>query len=137
TFQPLVGGIAGYSYGNIEQCYNTGSITCNTATASRVGGIAGYVGASGSNADIRGCYNTGPLNGGSTSGSLCGGSLATGIGSTVGFYYNQQGSIPIDGLGNITDGDFMTNADNLVTAFPSYWEHKPGEPYPTLKEVPY
>ncbi len=137
TFQPVVGGIAGYSYGNIEQCYNTGTITCNTVTASRAGGIAGYVGASGSNADIIYCYNTGLLNGGSTSGSLCGGSLATGIGSTVGFYYNQQGSIPIDGLGNITDGDFMTNADNLVTAFPTYWEHKAGEPYPTLKDVPY
>ncbi len=137
TFQPVVGGIAGYSDGNIEQCYNTGTITCNTATASRAGGIAGYVGASGSNADIIYCYNTGLLNGGSTSGSLCGGSLAAGIGSTVGFYYNQQGSIPIDGLGNITDGDFMTNADNLVTAFPTYWEHKAGEPYPTLKNVPY
>ena len=137
TFQPVVGGIAGWTNEVIERCYNTGSITCNTSTSSRVGGIAGYVGVDGGSADIKYCYNIGLLNSSGTSGSLCGGSISTGIGDIVGFYYNQQGSIPIDGFGNITDGDFMTNADNLVTSGPSYWEHKAGEPYPTLKEVPY
>ncbi|MDR1905520.1 MAG: hypothetical protein LBQ27_01190, partial [Clostridiales bacterium] len=47
-----VGGIAGYNYGTIENCYNTGDVSGNNY----VGGIAGV------NYDtIENCYNTGDV----------------------------------------------------------------------------
>ena len=58
-----VGGIAGYSIGSIEDCYNTGSVS----GGNNVGGIAGY-----SSGTIEDCYNTGSVSGGSNVGGIAG-----------------------------------------------------------------
>lgn len=86
-----VGGIAGYSSGNIEDCYNTGSVS----GGSNVGGIAGTAdgatdchnegtvsgsdcvgGILGSGADLNGvvnrCYNTGDISGEGGVGGIAG-----------------------------------------------------------------
>ena len=58
-----VGGIAGYSIGSIEDCYNTGSVS----GGNNVGGIAGY-----SSGTIEDCYNTGSVSGGNNVGGIAG-----------------------------------------------------------------
>ena len=50
-----IGGIAGYSYGKIEKCYNKASITA-TGTQPTVGGIVGKA-----NTDVKNCYNVGNI----------------------------------------------------------------------------
>lgn len=61
-----VGGIAGYSYSSIEDCYNTGSIS----GGDNVGGISGQ----NISGMIRNCYNTGSISGGSNVGGIVGNS---------------------------------------------------------------
>ena len=56
------GGIAGYNYGTISTCYNTGSVS-----GSYVGGIAGS-----SSGTISTCYNTGSVSGTSEVGGIAG-----------------------------------------------------------------
>ena len=64
----LSGGIAGYNYGTIENCYNTGTVTGLIS-----GGIAGYQGAFTINkGTITNCYNTGTVNGSGNSGGIVG-----------------------------------------------------------------
>ncbi len=56
------GGIAGYTYGVIENCYNTGSVTADTSktTNRAIGGIVGTLYASGT---LKNSYNTGKITG--------------------------------------------------------------------------
>lgn len=61
-----VGGIAGYSIGSIEDCYNTGSVS----GGNNVGGIWGQ----NISGMIRNCYNTGSISGGSNVGGIVGNS---------------------------------------------------------------
>lgn len=60
--QPLhTGGIAGYCYGSIENCYSTGAISARTdRTNKAVGGIVGTLYAEGS---LKNSYNTGSVTG--------------------------------------------------------------------------
>lgn len=51
----VMGGVAAYNYGAIDQCFNAGNLTSNEPNAS-VGGIAGFNGGAVSN-----CYNTGSI----------------------------------------------------------------------------
>lgn len=60
--QPLqTGGIAGYCYGSIKNCYNTGAISARTdRTNKAVGGIVGTLYAAGT---LENAYNTGSVTG--------------------------------------------------------------------------
>ena len=57
-----IGGIAGYAYGVIENCYNTGSVTADKSrtTNRAIGGIVGTLYASGI---LQNSYNTGKITG--------------------------------------------------------------------------
>ena len=57
-----IGGIAGYTYGTVENCYSTGNVSARTDrdTNKGIGGIAGRVYAS---AVLRNCYVTGTVTG--------------------------------------------------------------------------
>ena len=60
-----VGGIVGYSYGTVENCYNTGMVVGDY----QAGGI---VGVNGYNSIVRNCYNTGTVTGIEYAGGLAG-----------------------------------------------------------------
>lgn len=57
-----IGGIVGYTYGTVENCYSTGNVSARTdrGTNKGIGGIAGQVKAS---AVLRKCYVTGTVTG--------------------------------------------------------------------------
>lgn len=57
-----IGGIVGYTYGTVENCYSTGNVSARTDrdTNKGIGGIAGQVYAS---AVLRNCYVTGTVTG--------------------------------------------------------------------------
>ena len=57
-----IGGIVGYTYGTVENCYSTGNVSARTdrGTNKGIGGIAGQVYAS---AVLRNCYVTGAVTG--------------------------------------------------------------------------
>ena len=57
-----IGGIVGYTYGTVENCYSTGNVSARTdrGTNKGIGGIAGQVYAS---AVLRNCYVTGTVTG--------------------------------------------------------------------------
>ena len=58
-----VGGVVGYNYGTIENCYNTGDIKGGNS----VGGVAGY-----NYGTVQNCYNTGDIKGGTWVGGVAG-----------------------------------------------------------------
>ena len=123
-----VGGIAGYSSGNIEDCYNTGSVR-----GGYVGGIAGYSGGS-----ITDCYNEGEVSGGyvggiagysggsiegcynegEVSGSYAGGIAGNSDGGRIKGCYNT-GSVSVNevydysgGIVGISEGDRIEDCYN-------------------------
>jgi hypothetical protein len=68
------GGLAGYNYGTISNCYSTGTVSGIDGSA-YTGGLAGY-----NYGTISNCYSTGTVSGGSNS---------TALGGLVGFNYNS------------------------------------------------
>ena len=63
-----VGGIAAFSSGNIENCYNKTNISMNSAGSSTLGvggvpraGVGGIVGILGGDSDVYHCYNNGKI----------------------------------------------------------------------------
>lgn len=66
-----VGGIAGYNWGMIQNCYHTGKIGDMTFSHTYSGGIAGY-----HEGIITGCYNTGDITGGYVGGIVGDGHLS-------------------------------------------------------------
>ena len=60
-----VGGVCGYNYGTITNCYNTGVVN----GSNNVGGVCGR---NNSSSKIENCYNTGVVNGSSYVGGVCG-----------------------------------------------------------------
>ena len=59
-----VGGVCGYNYGTIKNCYNTGDVSGSNS----VGGVCGY----NYYGRIRNCYNTGEVSGSDYVGGVCG-----------------------------------------------------------------
>ncbi|MGA2677759.1 MAG: GLUG motif-containing protein [Sedimentisphaerales bacterium] len=53
-----LGGLVGYNYGSISNCYSTGLVNNDSSGSTNVGGLVGRNGGS-----IRNCYSTGPVNG--------------------------------------------------------------------------
>ena len=60
-----VGGVCGWSFGDISSCTNTGAVSGNDT----VGGVCGL---SEDNSTIQGCHNEGKVTGGSKVGGVCG-----------------------------------------------------------------
>ena len=79
------GGIAGYNYGSISNCYNTGAVSASSSYSysySYAGGIAGYNSDDGS---ISNCYNTGAVSSDDYAGGIAG---STDSSSSISNCYN-------------------------------------------------
>ena len=70
-----VGGVCGYSHGNITNCYNTGTvegISVNNDPSDNTGGICGKLLCLNTPISITNCYNTGKVSGANSVGGVCG-----------------------------------------------------------------
>ena len=84
-----VGGVVGLNSGNVENCYNTGTVTGTvnvSGNSSVVGGVVGY-----NNGSVTNCYNTGEVSG------------KISVGGVVG--YNNSGTVKnCYNTGNVSGG---------------------------------
>ncbi|MBR4022588.1 MAG: hypothetical protein IKI94_08360 [Ruminococcus sp.] len=94
-----IGGICGYNYGTITNCYNTDDVT---GLSDNVGGVCGY-----NYNTITNCNNAGDVNGNNKVGGVCGYSLKsiiTNCYNTGDIYGNNKvGGVCGDGTGTITN----------------------------------
>lgn len=77
----VIGGVCGYNYGTVENCYNTGAVS---AQKLNVGGVCGY----NSSSTIKNCYNTGAVSGTEYVGGVCG--FNNGYNNTITNCYNAS-----------------------------------------------
>ena len=108
-----VGGVVGVNSGNVENCYNTGSVTSNSNT-SDVGGVGGVVGEN--SGIVKNCYNTGSV---SVSGNRSVGGVVgynDGSGSVTNCYFLKTDDVnsKLQGIGNDKDTKDATAVDNLT-----------------------
>ena len=69
-----LGGIVGYSYSEISNCYNVGALSAHATNAKAVGGIVGSANAStySGNCTVSGCYNAGTMSKFASGGAVAG-----------------------------------------------------------------
>ena len=67
-----VGGIIGYSRGEVKNCYNTGNVNGKSNKVVKIGGI---VGAAEQNKNVSYCYNTGEIKSEGSTSNLCQGGI--------------------------------------------------------------
>lgn len=85
--ETYVGGVSGYTYGAMQDCYNTGSVT---GSGNTIGGVTGY-----SDQLLKNCYNTGTIVGGAdTVGGV--------TGSAYGIVENCYNIGDVTGTGNFS-----------------------------------
>ena len=103
-----IGGIVGYTYGTVENCYSTGNVSARTDrdTNKGIGGIAGQVYAS---AVLRNCYVTGTVTGPEAGISPVVNLVASG--ATVENCYYLQAA----GTGAATAGTLQKTAEEMRT----------------------
>lgn len=103
-----IGGIVGYTYGTVENCYSTGNVSARTdrGTNKGIGGIAGQVYAS---AVLRNCYVTGTVTGPEAGISPVVNLVASG--ATVENCYYLQAA----GTGAATAGTLQKTAEEMRT----------------------
>jgi hypothetical protein len=65
---PLIGGLVGYNWGDVTQCYSTGAVSGKD----RVGGLVGANDGENGRGTLAQCYSTGAVSGGSDVGGLVG-----------------------------------------------------------------
>ena len=105
-----VGGVAGYSYGNIENCSVSGSVS-----GSGMNGIAGGVVGLQVGGSLTGCSSSATVNAGSTAGGVAGG---TNNGATLTACY-ATGDVTLESInqyGNFAGGVVGTNGGGILTA---------------------
>lgn len=112
-----IGGIVGYTYGTVENCYSTGNVSARTDrdTNKGIGGIAGQVYAS---AVLRNCYVTGAVTGPESGIGAVVGTVDSGTSITNCVYLDTVAHVPA--MGNVTAGmtahtvDYMRSAEFAV-----------------------
>ena len=103
----LVGGICGYSFGEIKKCYNSGEIKSDSE---QVAGIAGdSEGTSSKQALVESCYNIGVIYGSDSVGGIVGCNFYY---STIKNCYNIGGISYTSGYGGAIIGSNWQNATN-------------------------
>lgn len=80
--QVNLGGIVGYTYGEVSNCYNRGELSANASYAQAVGGIVGSMRASSTtgSATVSNCYNAGAMSSYAAGNAIAG---AQGSGTSV------------------------------------------------------
>jgi len=99
-----VGGVAGYNYGIVTNCHNTGNVKSTYTSLLYVGGVVGQ----NSGGKVEGSYNTGTVSGSTTS-SYVGGI----VGSNSGPVKNCYNTGTVSGIGEI--GGVIGNNYNALT----------------------
>lgn len=105
-----VGGVCGFSFWNIFNCYNTGKVSV-TGDRARVGGVSGFNGK-----DIKNCYNTGEVSvavDGGAVGGVCGDNNS---GSRITNCYNT-GKVSVTGSRDFVGGVCGMNADTIENCY--------------------
>lgn len=114
-----VGGIVGYTYGKVENCYSTGEVYADPtkATNKAIGGIAGAVNGS-SNSEKRGslinCYVIGTVTGPESGIGAVVGTVGSGTSITNCVYLDTVAHVPA--MGNVTAGMTAHTADYMRSA---------------------
>lgn len=114
-----VGGIVGYTYGKVENCYSTGEVYADPtkATNKAIGGIAGAVNGS-SNSEKRGslinCYVIGTVTGPESGIGAVVGTVDSGTSITNCVYLDTVAHVPA--MGNVTAGMTARTADYMRSA---------------------
>ena len=108
-----IGGIVGYTYGTVENCYSTGNVSARTDrdTNKGIGGIAGQVYAS---AVLRNCYVTGAVTGPESGIGAVVGTVDSGTSITNCVYLDTVAHVPA--MGNVTAGMTAHTADYMRSA---------------------
>lgn len=108
-----IGGIVGYTYGTVENCYSTGNVSARTDrdTNKGIGGIAGQVYAS---AVLRNCYVTGTVTGPESGIGAVVGTVDSGTSITNCVYLDTVAHVPA--MGNVTAGMTAHTADYMRSA---------------------
>ena len=100
--ETTVGGVSGYTYGAMQDCYNTGSVT---GSGNTIGGVTGH-----SAQSLKNCYNTGTIVGGAdTVGGV--------TGSAYGIVENCYNTGAVTGTGNYS---WEANVGGVVGSCGSY-----------------
>ena len=105
-----VGGVCGFSFWNIFNCYNTGKVSV-TGDRAWVGGVSGFNGK-----DIKNCYNTGEVSvavDGGAVGGVCGDNDR---GSRITNCYNT-GKVSVTGSRDFVGGVCGMNADTIENCY--------------------
>lgn len=114
-----VGGIVGYTYGKVENCYSVGEVYADPtkATNKAIGGIAGAVNGS-SNSEKRGslinCYVIGTVTGPESGIGAVVGTVDSGTSITNCAYLDTVAHVPA--MGNVTAGMTAHTADYMRSA---------------------
>lgn len=114
-----VGGIVGYTYGKVENCYSTGEVYADPtkATNKAIGGIAGAVNGS-SNSEKRGslinCYVIGTVTGPESGIGAVVGTVDSGTSITNCVYLDTVAHVPA--MGNVAAGMTAHTADYMRSA---------------------
>ena len=114
-----VGGIVGYTYGKVENCYSTGEVYADPtkATNKAIGGIAGAVNGP-SNSEKRGslinCYVIGTVTGPESGIGAVVGTVDSGTSITNCVYLDTVAHVPA--MGNVTAGMTARAADYMRSA---------------------
>lgn len=114
-----VGGIVGYTYGKVENCYSTGEVYADPtkATNKAIGGIAGAVNGP-SNSEKRGslinCYVIGTVTGPESGIGAVVGTVDSGTSITNCVYLDTVAHVPA--MGNVTAGMTAHTADYMRSA---------------------
>ena len=96
-----VGGVCGYNYGPIKNCYNTGAVN----GSENVGGVCGN-----NNGKIQNCYSTGVVSGSKYVGGVCGNNN----GGTITNCYFDSNNYGGGAVGS-TDGGTITDVEGKKT----------------------
>lgn len=92
SYSNIIGGVVGFNYGTVQDCYNTGSVTGYDPYGTTVGGVVGD-----NKGIVRNCYNTGIING-MSSGHL---------GGVAGYNSNSGTVTNCYNIGTVTNGSYL------------------------------
>lgn len=104
------GGIVGYTYGTVENCYFAGNVHTNAKSVS-AGGFGGLVGCARSNAVMKDCYTVGAVTGPESGIGAVVGTVDSGTSITNCVYLDTVAHVPA--MGNVTAGMTAHTADYM------------------------
>ena len=141
-----VGGVVGYSYGNIEYCSVSGSVSgsgmngvaggvvgfevggtitgCSSSATVNAGGVAGGIaGETNSGASLTACYATGDVTGSGSGTIYAGGVTGTNDSGTLTACYHAKGDVsgPDGTTGGVTGRHFKVSTWDGVVITACYW----------------